>query len=422
MKKTTRIPHAGGDNLSTPHIVNPPVHRASTVLFDSVAHMHAVQAQWEKDDPDHPSPTYGITDMPNQVALQNALAELEGGYRAQIYSSGLAAVTGALLAFTKAGDHVLYTDSAYGPGRRAAQRLLQRFGVEVEFYDPLIGATSRSPGDFGWTPQAVPEGFKDRHERDLNNIRKLIRPNTTVVYCESPGSYTFEIQDVPAIAEVAHANGATVLIDNAWATGFYFNAFAHGADVVIQPVTKYIAGHSDLLMGAVIANERAWPRLRETTLDLGQTAGPDDLFNALRGLRTLGVRLPRHYETAMKVTQWLQTRPEVARVLYPALPGDPGHALWKRDFTGATGLFSVELKPVSDAQIAAMIDHYELFKIGYSWGGYESLAMPAHLSGIRSVNRWTGGPLVRFHVGLEDAGDLIADLEAGFRRLVARST
>lgn len=389
MKKSTQLPHAGVNNLSTPHIVNPPVHRASTVLFDSVAHMHAVQAQWEKDDPNHPSPTYGITDMPNQVALQNVLAELEGGYRAQIYSSGLAAVTGALLAFTKAGDHVLYTDSAYGPGRRSALRLLQRFGVEIEPYDPLIG------GD----------------------IRKFIRPNTTVVYCESPGSYTFEIQDVPAIAEAAHASGATVLIDNAWATGFYFNAFAHGADVVIQPVTKYIAGHSDLLMGAVIANEKAWPRLRETTLDLGQTAGPDDLFNALRGLRTLGVRLPRHYETAMKVTQWLQTRPEVARVLYPALPSDPGHALWKRDFTGATGLFSLELKPCSEAQVAAMVDHYELFKLGYSWGGYESLAMPAHIANIRSVRKWTGGPLVRFHVGLEDADDLIADLAAGFDRL-----
>ncbi|MBL8516241.1 MAG: cystathionine beta-lyase [Betaproteobacteria bacterium] len=389
MKKTTQLPHAGVANLSTPHIVNPPVHRASTVVFDSVAHMHAVQTQWEKDDPRFPSPTYGITDMPNQVALQNALAELEGGYRAQIYSSGLAAVTGALLAFTKAGDHVLYTDSAYGPGRRSALRLLQRFGVEIEPYDPLIG------GD----------------------IRKLIRPNTTVVYCESPGSYTFEIQDVPAIAEAAHGHGATVLIDNAWATGFYFNAFAHGADVVIQPVTKYIAGHSDLLMGAVIANEKAWPRLRETTLDLGQMAGPDDLFNALRGLRTLGVRLPRHHDTAMQVTQWLQTRPEVARVLYPALPSDPGHALWKRDFTGATGLFGVELNPCSDEQVAAMLDHYELFRLGYSWGGYESLAMPAHLANIRSVRKWTGGPLVRFHVGLEDADDLIADLTTGFDRL-----
>lgn len=389
MNTKTRLPHAGVDNLSTPHIVNPPVHRASTVLFDSVAHMHEVQQGWEKDDPLSPSPTYGITDMPNQVALQNALAELEGGYRAQVYSSGLAAVTSALLAFTKAGDHVLYTDSAYGPGRRSALRLLQRFGVEVEPYDPLIGA----------------------------NIRKLIRPNTTVVYCESPGSHTFEIQDVPAIAEVAHGNGAAVLIDNAWATGFYFNAFAHGADVVIQPVTKYISGHSDLLVGAVITNEKAWPRLRETTLDLGQTAGPDDLFNALRGLRTLGVRLPRHYDTAMQVTQWLQSRPEVARVLYPALPGDPGHALWKRDFTGATGLFGIELKPCSAEQVAAMVDHYELFRLGYSWGGYESLVMLSQIANIRSVKTWTGGPLVRFHVGLEDASDLIADLEAGLDRL-----
>lgn len=389
MNKKTRLPHTGLDHLSRPTIVNPPVHRASTVLFDSVAHMHAVQAQWEKDDPQQPSPTYGITDMPNQVALQNALAELEGGYRAQVFPSGLAAVVGALLAFTRAGDHVLYTDSAYGPGRRSALRTLQRFGVEIEAYDPLIG------GDIG----------------------KLIRPNTTVVYCESPGSYTFEIQDLPAISEAAHAHGATVLIDNAWATGFYFNAFAHGADVVIQPVTKYIAAHSDLLVGAVITNEKAWPRLRETTLDLGQTAGPDDLFNALRGLRTLGVRLPRHYETAMKVTTWLQSRPEVARVLYPALESDPGHALWKRDFTGATGLFSIELKPCSDAQVAALVDHLSLFRLGYSWGGYESLIMPSQLANIRSVRKWTGGPLVRIHVGLEEPQDLMDDLAEGFERM-----
>lgn len=389
MKKDTFVTHAGHDNPGNPRTVNTPVYRASTVLFDSIEHMHQVQAAWERDDPAAPSPTYAITDMPNQVALESAIAELEGGYRAVTFPSGLAAVVVALLAFTKAGDHVLMVDSCYSPGRRFATRQLKRFGVEVEFYDPGISA----------------------------NIGSLMRPNTTVVYTESPGSHTFEIQDLPALSAVAHEHGATVIIDNAWATGYYFNAIAHGADVVIQPATKYIAGHSDLLLGVVVATKEKWQALRDSTLDLGQCGGPDELYLALRGMRTLGVRLAKHYENALTVTKWLQGRPEVKRVLYPALPDDPGYAIWKRDFTGATGLFGVELHPCSDAQIAAMLDHYEFFKLGYSWGGFESLVMISQLTNIRTVKKWGGGPVVRYHVGLENPDDLIRDLEAGFGRL-----
>jgi cystathionine beta-lyase len=389
MKKDTYVTHAGQSRLGNPEVVNTPVYRASTVLFDSVAHMHEVQAAWERDDPLEPSPTYAITDMPNQVALERAVAELEGGYRAMTFPSGMAAVAGALLAYCETGDHVLMVDSCYSPGRRFATRQLKRFGVEVEFYDPLIGA----------------------------EIRRLMRPNTTVVYTESPGSHTFEIQDIPAISAVAHEFGATVIIDNAWATGYYFDAIAHGADVVVQPATKYIAGHSDLLLGVVVATQEKWPALRDSTLDLGQCAGPDELYLALRGMRTLGVRLAKHYENALAVAKWLQGRPEVARVLYPALPDDPGHALWKRDFTGATGLFGIELKPCADAKIAAMLDGYELFKLGYSWGGYESLVMTSQLANIRTVGKWRGRPVVRYHVGLESADDLIRDLERGFERL-----
>lgn len=389
MSKDTFVTHVGSANLGHPRTVNAPVYRASTVVFDSLAHMQSVQAAWERDDPDAPSPTYAITDMPNQVALERAIAELEGGYRAVTFPSGLAAVAGALFAFTKTGDHVLMVDSCYSPGRRFAARQLRRFGVEIEFYDPCIGA----------------------------GIRKLMRPNTSVVYTESPGSHTFEMQDLPAISAVAHEQGATVIIDNAWATGYYFNAIAHGADVVVQPATKYIAGHSDLLLGVVVATKEKWPALRNATLDLGQCAGPDELFLALRGLRTMGVRLAKHYENALAVTRWLQGRPEVKRVLYPPLPEDPGHAIWQRDFTGATGLFGVELHPCSEKQIAAMLDHYEFFKLGYSWGGFESLVMTSQLANIRTVKQWTGGPVVRYHVGLENAEDLIRDLEAGFARL-----
>ena len=386
MKKTTRLIHSGRDNLGDPAIVNTPNYRASTVLFDSLAQLQEVQAAWQRDEP---LSTYGVTNMPNGLALENAVAELEGGHRALSFPSGHAAVAAALLACTKAGDHILVTDSCYSPTRHTCEHLLKRFGIESEFYDPCIGA----------------------------DIIELMRDNTTVIYTESPGSHTFEVQDIPALARAAHARGAKLILDNAWATGMYFRGFEHGADMVVQPATKYLAGHSDVLIGLVVASEATWPLLRDCSRDLGQHVSPDDSFLTLRGLRTMGVRLPRHQESALALTHWLERRPEVKRVLYPALPSDPGYALWKRDFLGATGLFAVELLPCSMQAVASMIDHYELFGIGYSWGGFESLVAPARIHESRSVNRWKGGPLIRFHAGLEDADDLIRDLEAGFARL-----
>ena len=387
MKPDTKLSHLGRNAVNTPGTVNVPMHRASTVLFESLADLHETQRQWDNDEQ---VPTYGIFNMPQALALENAVAEIEGGYRAVTFPSGLAAVSCALLAVVKSGDHVLMTDSSYGPSRRFCETFLKRMGVETTFYDPLIGV----------------------------GIAELMRANTTAVFTESPGSHTFEIQDIPAIAKVAHANGAVLIMDNAWATGYFFNAFAHGVDLVIQPATKYYAGHSDVLIGLVIANKKTWPPLKQVTNQMGQRASPDDCFLTLRGMRTLGVRLRRHQESALRIAKWLQARPEVARVLYPALETDPGHAIWKRDYTGASGLFGAELKPCTEAQLAAMIDGYEFFGLGYSWGGFESLVMPADLRYGRSARPWLGGALVRYNIGLEDADDLIGDLAAGFARLV----
>ena len=386
MKKNTKLTQLGRTPANEPKTVNVPLHRASTVLFDSLAHMRATQNAWEADEQ---VPTYGVFNMPQELALANAVAELEGGYRAATFPSGLAAVAGALLACVKSGDHVLMTDSGYAPGRHFAEFFLTRFGVAIEFYDPLIGA----------------------------GIEALMKPNTKVVYTESPGSHTFEVQDIPTIAKVAHARGALVIMDNAWATGYFFNAFEHGVDLVVQPATKYYAAHSDVLIGLVIASKETWPLLRNAAINLGQRASPDDCFLALRGMRTLGVRMKQHEASTLPIAQWFAARPEVARVLYPALPSDPGHALWKRDFTGASGLFSVELKPCSRTQLAAMLDHYEYFGLGYSWGGFESLVAPANIGNARSLHPWRGGPLIRYHIGLEDADDLVRDLEAGFGRM-----
>jgi cysteine-S-conjugate beta-lyase len=386
MKLPTRLAQRGRKARSQPGTVNLPVIRASTVTFASLAEMESVQRRFEADEP---APTYGIVNMPLRTAFEEVIADLEGGHRAVTVPSGLAAVAVAIMACVKAGDHVLVTDSAYGPTRRFCDRTLERFGVETSYYDPLAGA----------------------------GIAQLMQPNTRCVYLESPGSLTFEVQDFPAIARIAHERGAAVIHDNTWATGAFFRSFEHGADLVVQAATKYPGGHSDVLIGAVVANEAWWPRLRDASRDLGQTASPDDIFLALRGVRTLDVRLKRHEASALAVARWLQARPEVKRVLHPALPDDPGHALWKRDFLGSCGLFGVELDAFSRAQVAKMMDGLECFALGYSWGGYESLAVPANLRGARSVRPWTGGPLIRLHAGLEDPADLIADLERGFERM-----
>ena len=386
MKLRTRLTQVGRHPKSRPGSVNLPVVRASTVTFASLAEMESVQRRFEADEV---VPTYGIVNMPLRAAFEELIVEIEGGHRAVTLPSGLAAVAVALMACLKAGDHVLVTDSVYGPTRRLCQRTLARYGVETTFYDPLLGA----------------------------GIAALMKPNTRAVYLESPGSLTFEVQDFPAIAKVARERGAAVLHDNTWATGAFFRSFEHGADLVIQAATKYPAGHSDILIGAVVAKEAWWPKLRDVSRDLGQTASPDDLFLAIRGIRTFETRLKQHEASGLQVARWLKTHPAVKRVLHPALPEDPGHALWKRDFLGSAGLFGIELAPCSREQLAAFIEGLELFALGYSWGGYESLIVPANLRGARSVRPWEGGPLVRLQIGLEDPADLFADLVKGLDRM-----
>jgi cystathionine beta-lyase len=372
---------------SHPGTVNLPVARASTVTFASLAEMDDVQRRFDAGEV---VPTYGIANMPLRAAFEELMVELEGGHRATTFPTGLAAVGGAILAAVGAGDHVLVTDSCYGPTRRLCDRFLKRFGVEATYYDPLVG-----------------EG-----------IAAHMRPNTRAVYLESPGSNTFEVQDFPAIARVARARGAAVIHDNTWATGLNFRSFDHGADLVVQVSTKYPGGHSDLLLGAVVANEAWWPRLRDSARDLGQNAGPDDLFLALRGIRTLEVRMQRHQSSALAIARWLATHPAVHRVLHPGLEGDPGHALWKRDFLGASGLFAFELAMGGRLELARFIDALEGFELGYSWGGFQSLATPVNPGRAdRVVRRWTGGPLVRLSIGLEDPEDLRADLEQALGRL-----
>jgi cystathionine beta-lyase len=364
--------------------VNTPVYRASTMLFRSVADLEAAQRG------EYPGIAYGLHGLPTVTDLQAAFAALEGGHGALAVPSGLAAITLALLAVVGRGDHVLITDAVYGPTRRFCDNQLTRFGVQVSYYDPLIGA----------------------------DIVREMRPNTRVVFAESPGSLTFEVQDVPALADVAHRHGALVILDNTWATPLGFPSFARGADISVHAGTKYLGGHSDLLNGVIVGNAASYPRLRRLWTDMGVAASPDDCFLALRGLRTLSLRLERHTESALAVARWLARRDEVAEVIFPALPGSRGHDLWRRDFTGACGLFGVVLRPVDKSRIDAMLDGMRLFKMGYSWGGFESLIIPAHIDRSRRVAAWhVDGPLLRLHVGLEDVEDLIADLSDGLDRL-----
>jgi cysteine-S-conjugate beta-lyase len=369
--------------------VNTPVFHVSTILSDSVAEYRRKRDERLQDVP---GTYYGRYGTPTIETLQEAIAALEGGARCAVYPSGLAACAGALLAFLSAGDHLLLCDNVYGPTRTLARGTLKRYGVETTFFDPLVG----------------------------RGIEALIKPNTRVVYLESPGSLTFEMQDVPAIAEVARERGLTVILDNTWGV-LHFKPFAHGVDVSVQAATKFIVGHSDAMLGAVTCTKEAWPKLRRSTHELGQTAGPDDINLGQRGLRTLAVRLKQHGETGLALAEWIARQPEVERVLHPALPSDPGHAIWKRDFTGACGLFGVVLKEgVSDAAMCALIDGLELYGIGASWGGFESLIVPFDVSEARSATKWPHkGPCFRIHAGLESGEDLRADLEAGFRRLRA---
>ncbi|QPC87350.1 cystathionine beta-lyase [Mesorhizobium sp. NBSH29] len=371
----TRLAHTGNDPHAYHGFVNPPVVHASTVLFPD-AHTMATRGQ---------KYTYGTHGTPTTDALALAIDTLEGSAGTIMVPSGLAAVTVPLLAFLSAGDHVLIVDSVYGPTRRFADSMLSRLGVEVEYYDPEIGG----------------------------GISALMRKNTKVVFTESPGSNTFEIQDIPAIADAAHAGGAIVMMDNTWATPLYFRALDFGVDITIHAATKYPAGHSDVLLGTVSANEACWSQLLDAYTNLGMCVGPDDVYQVLRGLRTMGVRLERHQQSAFDIARWLESQAGVAQVLHPGLASHPGHALWKRDFSGASGIFSIVLSGGGQAEAHAFLDALKIFGLGYSWGGYESLAVNVYL-GDRTIARGPyEGPVLRLQIGLEDVADLKMDIARG---------
>jgi cystathionine beta-lyase len=379
LKADTKVTSAGRNPHAHHGYVNTPVYHASTLLYRSAEDYLAQKTRYH----------YSRRGTPTSEALENAIRELEGPACAAValLPSGLAAVSTAFLSVLKSGDHVLVTDSAYGPTRTFCDTVLTRCGVTTTYYDPLIGG----------------------------GIGQLMRPNTRVVFTESPGSLSFEMQDIPAIAEAAHAKGALVLMDNTWATPLYFRALDFGVDLSIHAGTKYFGGHSDVMLGTVAANGTTIADLRNFVRLNGLHLAPDDAYLSQRGLRTLGVRLDRHYESGLAVARWLEQRPEVLRLLHPAMPSHPGHALWKRDFGGASGLFSMVLKPVPQPAVFAFLDALELFGIGASWGGYESLAIPFDCTSLRTATRWApGGPTVRFHIGLEAVEDLITDLEQGF--------
>jgi len=379
----TLLTHTGGTPADRHGAVNPPVYRASTILFPTVAEWEASREHSRRFDVIR----YGQLGTPTTFALEEAIAALEGGYRAMLLPSGLAAATTALLALLRSGDHLLMVDAAYAPTRHFCKAILPRYGITTTFYDPCIGA----------------------------DIASLIRPETKVVFTESPGSLTFEVQDIPAIAAAAHAAGAVVVMDNTWATPYFFPGMQLGVDVSIIAATKYIGGHADVMIGTITTTEALYDPVRSMVAELGYCVSPDDAFLALRGLRTLGLRLERHHRSALRVAEWLEGRTEVKRVLFPALPSDPGYALWKRDFRGASGLLGIVLNDVPKSAVDAFLNSLELFGMGASFGGFESLAVPFDPAPLRAVRRWpSDGPYVRIHVGLEDADDLIADLERGF--------
>lgn len=379
-RMATVVTQAGRAPFDHFGFVNPPVYRGSTVLFRTLEDLETQNQPY----------TYGTKGTPTTRALENAWSEISGAADTVLVPSGLAAIALALLTATRAGAHVLVTDSAYQPTRSFCDGFLKRFGVTTDYYDPSIGA----------------------------GISALMKPETTAVLVESPGSQSMEIQDVPAIAAAARAQGACVIVDNTWATPLYFPPHARGCDLAIEAGTKYLSGHSDILLGLVSANAKWAKRLRATFNAFAIGAGPDDASLALRGLRTMALRLREQERAALAIAQWLAKRPEVARVLHPALPDHPGHDLWKRDFSGSSGVFSVILKPVSKQALAAFFNGLELFGIGFSWGGYESLALPFDCASYRTATRWAPeGPALRFSIGLEDVADLEDDLAAGFERL-----
>ncbi|WP_131196316.1 cystathionine beta-lyase [Lichenihabitans psoromatis] len=376
----SRLIHAGRDPEEQHGFVNTPIYRGSTVLYDNVAQLKNRERRF----------TYGTKGTPTTEALETAWSELAGAAGTVLTPSGLAAVTVALMSVLGSGDHILVTDSAYLPTRHFCDTMLRRFGISTTYYDPLIGA----------------------------GIADLFQPNTRAVLVEAPGSQTFEMQDIPAIAEAAHAHDICVIMDNTWATPLFFPPHARGVDIAIEAGTKYLSGHSDLLLGLTSANATYWPKLRETFDAFAICAGPEDVFLGLRGLRSMDLRLREAERQALAMAHWFDSRDEVRQVLHPALPSHPGHAIWKRDFLGSSGLFSIILEPASTDAVAAMLDGLELFGMGFSWGGYESLVIPFDPTTYRTATTWNpGGPTLRFQIGFEDLADLQADLDRGFARL-----
>jgi cystathionine beta-lyase len=389
MKPTTKLVSAGRDPRRHAGAVNVPPYRASTIASADLAAWEAGrQRRFEKH-----AVVYGRFGTPSTQAFEDAVAEIEGAERVVAVSSGMAACAAAILSSVKTGDHVLVPDNVYQPVRGLAGGLLKDFGVETTFYDPAIGS----------------------------GIEALVRPNTRLLYLEAPGSQTMEMPDTPALVAVARARGILTAFDNTWGTPLLFRPLDHGIDISINAATKYYVGHSDAMLGTVSVRAALYERIKTVAAGfLGNCPGSEEIYLGLRGLRTMAVRLQRHGESALKVARWFQGRPEVDRVLYPALPDDPGHAIWKRDFAGASGLFSVVFKPCSKAAIAALVDGLEHFSIGASFGGYESLVLPFNASPYRTATRWQpAGPCLRFHIGLEDVGDLTQDLERGMERMAA---
>ncbi len=384
MKKDTKIIHAGRDKKWTGQAVSPPVYHASTILFDTVADLKEGLRTFKQK-----RMFYGRRGTPTHFAFRDAMTQLEGGHDCLVYPSGIAAVSAALLSFLSSGDHLLMVDTCYGPTRALCNKVLKRMGIETSYYNPMVGS----------------------------DIGDLIKDNTKAIFCESPGSLTMEIQDIPAISKVAKEKDIVVMLDNTYGNLMNFNPFDHGVDISIQSATKYIVGHSDAMLGTVSATETLWPRLQDNSYFMGQTAAPDDIYLAMRGLKTLSQRIKHHEQSALKVAEWLKDQDVVEKVLHPAFSDCPGHEIWKRDFNGSNGLFSFTLKEKegSDTAITALLDHFKLFKMGYSWGGFESLVMSFYdLKRERDLNLWDDyGPLVRLHVGLEDVDDLIADLDYG---------
>jgi cysteine-S-conjugate beta-lyase len=386
LSAATRLVQVGRDPFSHERVINPPIQRGSTVLFDQADDLY-------RAGPLADMKGYGLEGLSTQDRLCDALTEISGGIGTVLAPSGLQALTLALMAATKAGDHVLLTDSSYGPTRRFCREVLGNYGVETEIYDPRIGA----------------------------GIAGLIRPNTCLIIFESPGSLTFELQDVPAITAVAKAHGIATLIDDTWTAGLYMKPFDLGVDISMQALTKYQGGHADVLAGALITNSAEWlSKLKTMHQMLGIGTSAEDAWLTLRGMRTMGLRMAHQDRVAREIALWLEGRPEVAQVLHPALPSHPDHAIWLRDFSGAGGLFSVVFKPIAAAKVNAMAESYQIFSMGFSWGGFESLALPSTVQITRQFPaHHPNGPIMRYSIGLEAQEDLIADLEHGFAVLNA---